>query len=169
MIIFNDYELFCYIKEDNPYARDFMLNKYIPFIKKNINKVIPYSNKKDDLFIECLLTLLNCINLYDDNIDVSFFTYFAISLRRTIKHQLRDSYYKEFVFAEASFFKDDEHQNNLYTGERLFKDVSLQKIYTECIIGNMSILEYSKYYNVSYYDTLKKYNTIIKHLKLIFH
>jgi hypothetical protein len=170
LIIFNDYALLYYFKEENNYyARDFMLKKYTPYIKKNINYFIPYSNKKDDLFIECLLTLLKCIDFYDNSMDVSFFTYFAISLRRTINRELKRSYYKEFILEEESYFEDDTPSYNLYKGERLFEDKLLQNIYNECVIGNMSILEYSKYYNVSYYIVKKKYNDIISYLKLIFH
>lgn len=146
-----------------------MLNKYTPFIKKNINFFIPYSNKKDDLFIECLLTLLDCIDFYDDNVGVSFFTYFAISLRRTINRELKKSYYKEYVLEEESYFKDEYNSINLYIGERLFEDKLSQSIYNECIIGYTSILEYSKHCNVSYYIVKKKYNDIINKLKLIFH
>ncbi len=169
MIIFNDYELLYYIKDNNPQALDFMLKKYSPYIKNNINRLIPYSNKKEDLYIECLLTLLNCIKNFNDKIKVTFFTYFSISLRRTINHELGKSYYKEFILAESTDIIDNNSGINIYVADRLFKDKLSQEIYDECIIGNISISKYCRANNIDYNIVYKRYREIIKQLKLIFH
>ena len=82
---YNDYELIYLIKEGNESALNFFFEKYEKYIIKVVESYIHYDEGlKEDYIQEGRIILYECIYRYDEDSNVSFFSYFTIILKRKL-------------------------------------------------------------------------------------
>ena len=115
-----DSELIYLINEGNEEERKALYNKYNPFIKSVVSKMVKYCKntglEENDLYQEGMLGLTNAIKNYDETKDNKFYTYAktciekkiisAIVASKRIKHRAMN----ESIFiddADNSIFKID--------------------------------------------------------------
>jgi len=169
-INFNDYHLLYLIKEGNEKALECLFNKYKFLIWKVILNYSFSFMQDDDLLQEGLITLNDCIKSYNDNIKISFYSYFYISLKRRFnKIKFKDRCSKNIKLAE-----DYNYNNKLFYNYIILdikyeypNDIYTIKMFEECIINNISIKSFSKKYNIDYRKARYKYNKLLDFLKNI--
>lgn len=167
---YNDYELIYLIRDNNEKAFNFFFEKYEIYIKKIAIEYYHYGDKMQDLIQEGRIVLLTCLKSFNENMNVTFFSYFSICLRRIYKRLLRNDYYSGITLKEDSVFIDkiaDENTKHLYSGKRFYDDELLISIFDECIIGNMTLTDFAKKYNIKYNLIYRKYKTMVSELKNI--
>jgi len=79
----NDYELiYLYRSTKSESVISLIFQKYKPLIWKNIHKFYIPSKDQDDFFQEALMTLLDCVNKFDESKNKTFTKYFELVLYR---------------------------------------------------------------------------------------
>ena len=79
----NDYELiYLYRTTKSEAIIDIIFQKYKPLIWKNIHKFYIPMKDQDDFFQEALMTLLECIQRFDETMNKTFTKYFELILYR---------------------------------------------------------------------------------------
>lgn len=85
---YNDNELLSYIKENNDDAYNVMFDKYKPLIKKIVHKfsfLLPdFGIDINDLFQEGMIGLNDAIRFFNEDKDVTFYTYAKTCIERRI-------------------------------------------------------------------------------------
>lgn len=74
---YNDYEIIYCIRENNEEAKELMYKKYKPFIESVAKKLVHYSKglETSDFIQEGMLALSNAIISFDEEKDITFYTY----------------------------------------------------------------------------------------------
>jgi len=79
----NDYELiYLYRTTKSEAIIDIIFQKYKPLIWKNIHKFYIPIKDQDDFFQEALMTLLECVQRFDESMNKTFTKYFELILYR---------------------------------------------------------------------------------------
>ncbi|MCR5231496.1 MAG: hypothetical protein K6B64_02515 [Acholeplasmatales bacterium] len=94
---YNDFEMLYLIKEGNELAYNIMFLKYEKYIWKIVLESYPYNSKNEDLVQEGRIVLHNCILGYNSYMNVSFFSYFTICLKRKIYREIKKPYYDGYL------------------------------------------------------------------------
>jgi DNA-directed RNA polymerase specialized sigma subunit len=160
----NDYELIYLIKDGNELAYKYLFKKYKVFINKIVCDNVAPTDKRNDVIQECLMVLDSCIWNFNDDMNVSFYSYVYISVRRKINRLLSGQYLKRNIFL------NENNPANIYYNiigyARDFLEDNMEKnYYDECIIGAMSTNMFTKKYNMTYYDALKLRRSILDKIK----
>ncbi len=170
----NDYELLYLISEHNERAVDLMYKKYSMYIIKVINEMKVQFDTKDEYFQEGLIVLDTAIKKYDDKMDVPFFSYFNLILKRRLFyiHKEHYSYHKNVFFSEIinDIAQDTfSEQVESYAVKNItFKKEIDNKIYEEIILGNRSIKSFSIKYDMNAKEVYNKVYYLKKKLKIIY-
>lgn len=129
---YNDNELLSYISENNEEASNIMYDKYNPLIINTANNLFKYCKnlgiEKNDLIQEGLLGLHSAINTYDDNKDITFYTYarkcieskmisLVVSSKRQKHRVLNESISLNDKYSESSLEIEDYLGDNSYNPE----------------------------------------------------
>ena len=84
----NDYELISYINENNEEANNIILKKYEPLINSIVNRMIKYCPylglEKSDLIQEGLIGLNHAIGYFNEQKDITFYTYAKTCIERRL-------------------------------------------------------------------------------------
>ena len=163
-INYNDYELLYLIKDGSEEAYKYLFHKYKIYVLAAIKDNIQYTDKINDIIQECLMTLDDCIWHFDDSLNVSFYSYFSISLRRKINTLLTNQYFEPNVFLVEE--RTPNIYNNIigYVKKNITDELESQYFY-DCIIGTMSTSLFVKKHNLKYYHGLKLRKTILDKIK----
>ena len=110
---YNDFELLSLIQEGNEEANNIILKKYEPLINSIASKMISYSNskglEKSDLIQEGLIGLNSAIERFNENKDVTFFTYAKTCVeRRMISILVSANRKKHRILNDSISIDDDE-------------------------------------------------------------
>ena len=165
---YNDFELLYLVNEGNELALTIMFEKYEAYIAKlALNYVPHYDFRYDDLIQEGRMILFQCILRFNEYYDSSFFNFFSIAFKRRIIRLLNNDYYNSHTLCEdATLYQAGEEKINL-NGKMFFNDPKKIKLFDECIIGEKSIREYAKKYNLSYDKVYYLYQKVIEELREI--
>ncbi len=144
---YNDNELLQYIGEKNEEASNIMFDKYNPLINNLASQYIKYSTNlgidKSDLIQEGLIGLHSAINSYDENKDITFYTYankciqskmisLIVSAKRQKHKALNESISLSDKIKESSLEIEDYLGDNSYNPEyRLFDKEKEIELVTE--------------------------------------
>lgn len=167
----NDYELIYLIRDGNEYAFEFFTKKYLDYIDYLISKYYSYVELKDDLKEIGLNVLYKCLETYNESLNVKFNSFLAISFRREIN---------KYISRRKDQIIEDSITDTLYeqtTSYRLFK-ISLKGkyffnksiqilIFEECILKGITLLDFSKHYNLKYSIVYAEYKKMIEILKKV--
>ncbi len=169
---YNDYELLYLINDEgSEQAFHILYEKYDFLIKTIISKYMCKSDKRQDLYQEGLIILNKCINTFREDANVSFYSYFIVSLNRRFSYLKRDDYYCENIFIDNFEFttKENDKDNKILSYyERLIKanESEMGVLYFEdCICNGSSLNSFAKNNNITYYEALKIKNKVIKEIK----
>lgn len=84
----NDYELISYINENNEEANNIILKKYEPLINSIVNRMMKYCPylglEKSDLIQEGLIGLNHAIGYFNEQKDITFYTYAKTCIERRL-------------------------------------------------------------------------------------
>ncbi len=166
---YNDYELIYLIRDNNPNAFDLLFSKYDVLIKLIVNEMYQRDERSYDLIQEGRMLLYECINKYDWDYDVSFFSYFSICLRRKIKKELRKDYYSNTFrlkdnMAYTNNGLDERILIELY--KRQYKDDELALIILEDNIKReISLIQLAVDLKINYKKLLRKKREILDSIK----
>ena len=129
---YNDNELLNYISENNEEASSIMYDKYNPLIINTANNLFKHCKnlgiEKNDLIQEGLLGLHSAIGTYDDNKDITFYTYarkcieskmisLVVSAKRQKHRVLNESISLNDKYSETSLEIEDYLGDNSYNPE----------------------------------------------------
>ena len=164
--IYNDYEIIYLIKEGNELAYNIMFSKYENYIWKIVSSFYPYGIKSEDLVQEGRIILHNCILGYNAFMDVSFFSYFTICLRRQILHEIKKSYYIDFMQLGDNYsLGEDKH--HLFCMDR-FLSKEEEELYEWCFVMDRKLSQYTYKKGISYAEGMKKYRQLLTKIKKIY-
>lgn len=122
----NDNELVYLCCENNEEAKEEIINKYKNMINIILNdfmkkyKIIGVD--KSDLYQEGLIGLLNAIETYDENKDVTFYTYANICIKTSLMTAIRNTFTQKNRILNTSYSLDkmfEDSEDNFYD---IFKD-----------------------------------------------
>lgn len=166
---YNDYELIYLYREGNPKALELLIGKYTVLINKLL---ITYDIEyKDDIRQDCVMVVFDCIRGYNMNSNTTFYTYTKVSIQRKIFS------YKSKLILEMNTIRQfiSLNRNNIVSKDLSFihdrikiilnNDELLLEIYTNCIIGSVSLKDMSLILNKNYNYIYYKYKYIISKLK----
>lgn len=163
---YNDYELLYLIKEGINPALKLMFYKYDHLIYLKSIECYPYGDKHKDLVQEGRLILYKCIKNYSFDYEVSFFSYFLISLKRMLERKMGKDYYQDILFLNENAVGEEPRNDYIFVFKRKYKnDYLAMMIYDECVIGESSLIEVAINYNVNYNKLIRKRNEIRRYLK----
>ena len=171
----NDYELLYLINEGNEKALKLLFDKYDHLIRMLAKEYAPYGNRSADLAQEFRMILYKCIECYKEEYDISFYSYFLISINRRAKRIISNDYYKESIILNELCLSYLDNSNGINIPnrhiEKLIKDnykdkLSLDIIY-ECIIGGKPIKKYALDNNLNYPNLYYKYKKICSDVKAL--
>lgn len=99
---YNDYELVSLAQELNEDATDLLHKKYQPLIKKKCNKYMKYLHNKgldiNDLIQECIVAFEEAIQNFNQNDNVSFYTFVNICINRQLLTELKRQNRNKYKF-----------------------------------------------------------------------
>lgn len=102
----NDYELiYNYRNTKSEIFLQQIIDKYRPLIWKNIYKFYIESKDHDDFYQESLITLMDCLNRFDESKQKTFTKYFELILFRRFIY-LKDKSPKYVLYEKPDFFED---------------------------------------------------------------
>lgn len=118
---FNDYELVSMAQELNEEAINILHQKYRPLMVKKSKKVYPYLQNKgielSDLIQECTIGFEESIKNFNQNDDVTFYTFTNICMDRQLMSEVkklnRDKYKLLNEAIPLETLEDDDDTNNL--------------------------------------------------------
>ncbi len=107
----NDYEVMYMIKEGNDDARDLMLKKYEPLVRKIAGNYFSFSKDSgveyEELVQEGLVGLYKAILCYKEESNVLFFTFAQVCIKRSIQNCCKSTRKtREDVLNNSLHFKD---------------------------------------------------------------
>lgn len=168
-IKYNDNELIYLIEEGSNKALEVMFDKYEHLITSIVKESYPYGDKANDLIQEGRMVLFDCIRFFNCSYNISFYTYFYISLKRKLSREFNNDYYKGYIpFHENIYSKQESYINKdlLIIYGRLYKDDNLAIILlNEYFLGNNSLRNIAKKYGIDYMILFRKKNSIIRSMK----
>ena len=120
----NDYELISYINEHNEEANNILIEKYEPLIKKIALKMINYCSGSgldvNDLVQEGRIGLNHAVSYYNDQKNITFYTYAKTCIeRKIISAVIATKRQKNKVLNESISYDIDDEDKNF---ERVLKD-----------------------------------------------
>ncbi len=102
----NDYELiYNYRNTRSEIFLQQIIDKYRPLIWKNIYKFYIEPKDQDDFYQESLLTLMDCLNRFDESKQKTFTKYFELILFRRFIY-LKDKTPKYYLYERPELFED---------------------------------------------------------------
>jgi RNA polymerase sporulation-specific sigma factor len=102
----NDYELiYLYRTTKSEAIIDIIFQKYKPLIWKNIHKFYIPIKDQDDFFQEALMTLLECVQRFDESMNKTFTKYFELILYRKFI-SLKDKSAKYVLIEKVELFQE---------------------------------------------------------------
>ena len=162
--IYNDYELLYLIEEGNELAFNIMFSKYEKYIWKIVFMYYPYNHKTEDLVQEGRLVLYRCISTYNPLLQVSFFSYFTICLKRYIFKEIKKTYYENQVELNDNILDLEEGNNRLPFLFSLL-DKKEKEIYDWVFVFDNSISSYANNQNKTLYKTNIEYLKLLTKIK----
>jgi len=173
-INYNDYELLYLINDGNEKALNVLFDKYDYLIRAIAKEYAPYGSRSNDLAQELRMTLFDCVKCYKDNYNVSFYSYFLISVNRKAKRIIKNDYYqKDVVLGESIISKlDNSYQvksiilmeiNNLIKNK--YNDSLSKKLIYDCLIGGKPLKQYALENNLNYNNLFYKYKKLCNDIK----
>ena len=121
----NDYEVLYMVKENDEDARDLMLTKYMPIIRKVSSKYYELFKDNgadfDDFVQEGLIALNKAINSFDEKNDVLFYTYALTCINRHLITFCRNITSKKHMILNGSV-REDESIINVLSEENIEKE-----------------------------------------------
>lgn len=143
----NDYELiYLYQTTKSEDVISIIFQKYKPLIWKNIHKFYIPTKDQDDFFQEALMSLLECVNTFDESKNKTFTKYFELVLFRKFI-TLKDKSSKYVLIEKPELIKES------YTP--IYNHVNIESLY-------LSELEQSIY--TMYFEKRLTIDTIAKQL-----
>lgn len=139
---YNDFELLSLIQEGNEEANNIILKKYEPLINSIASKMISYSNstglEKSDLIQEGLIGLNSAIERFNENKDVTFFTYAKTCVERRMISILVSANRKKHKILNDSISIDDDElfldkflkDNSLNPEDKIINEEEIDKLIT---------------------------------------
>lgn len=120
----NDYELISYINENNEEANNILIKKYEPLIKKIASKMINYCGNcgydLNDLIQEGRIGLSHAINFFNEQKDITFYTYAKICIeRKIISTVIAAKRLKNKILNESISYDEDSETTNF---DKILKD-----------------------------------------------
>ncbi len=120
----NDYELISYINEHNEEANNILIEKYEPLIKKIALKMINYCSGSgldvNDLVQEGRIGLNHAVSYYNDQKNITFYTYAKTCIeRKIISAVIANKRQKNKILNESVSYDIDDEDKNF---ERVLKD-----------------------------------------------
>ena len=117
----NDYELVALAQEKNEEAINLLHKKYYPLIHKKCKKIYVYVYKKgvelSDLIQECMIGFEEAINNFNQNDNVTFYTFCNVCMDRQLRSEIKKlNREKHKILNEAIPFEsvnDDGEEINL--------------------------------------------------------
>ena len=164
--IYNDYEIIYLIKEGNELAYNIMFQKYEKYIWKMVSSFYHYGFKREDIVQEGRMILHTCILGYNSYMDVSFFSYFTICLRRKIAREIKRPYYDEYQILSDNFSLDVYNKQLLCMDSILSKEE--EELYEWCFVMDRSLVLYTYKKGISYSEGMKKYRHLLAKVKKIY-
>lgn len=167
-IKYNDNELIYLIKEGSDKALELMFDKYEHLITTIVKEAYPYGDKANDLIQEGRMVLFECIRFFNCSYNISFYTYFYISLKRKLSREFNNDYYKGYIPFRESKYGEESYINNgiLTIYDRLYKDDDLAMLLlNDYFLGNISLSSIAKKYGIDYMILFRKKNSIIRSMK----
>lgn len=160
----NDFELIYLIKDGSEAAYKYLFSKYKVFVYKVVCDSVPPTDKRNDVIQECLMVLDNCIWSFNDELNVSFYSYLYICIKRKISRVMSSGYLTKNIFLNEN--NRDTIYNNIIGYAREFLDEGIETTYyDECIVGAMSSIRFARKYNISNYDIYKLRKSILNKIK----
>ena len=154
---FNDYEIIYCIKENNEEANELIYEKYRPFIEITAKRLASYSMnaglEASDFIQEGMLALSNAIYTFDDQKDITFYTYARACIeKKMITLMVRNNSFKHKILNSSIPFEvNDEDGEHLIFGdiledkgsnpEEVIIDSENEKILLDKIRENLTDLE----------------------------
>ena len=165
---YNDNELIYLYKEGEQKALNELFLKYEHCICQIVASFYPYGDKRRDLYQEGRIVLFECIKHYSSNKNISFYSYFVLSLKRKINKLTNTDYYNNTILfrEEISTYSLNENSGLLSIYNKLFKDDILAKIIWDYhIVREVSIRKLAEIYDIDYFKLLRKKESILECLK----
>ena len=167
---YNDYELIYLIKEGNESALNFFFEKYEKYIIKVVGSYIHYDEGlKEDYIQEGRIILYECIYRYDEDSNVSFFSYFTIILKRKLLKLIQSEMKFKYILCEdilIDYFPKKKQRR--LEGKYFFDDELKIKLFDQCIIGGIPLKDFADKNNIEYNKLYYIYQKMLEDLKRFF-
>lgn len=164
--LYNDYEILYLIKEGNEVALAFIFKKYEPYIWKIASAYHRYNDKREDLVQEGRIILFNCIKAFNEDLGISFFSFFTLCIKRDFLKRVSNDYYKINIYLKEDIIGTMDYSKNIvYTSEALLEDLEEKEMYQFVILDGMSLRLYAEKKHLDYPKVYYKYGMLIKKLK----
>lgn len=167
---YNDYELIYLIKEGNESALNFFFEKYEKYIIKVVGSYIHYDEGlKEDYIQEGRIILYECIYRYDEDSNVSFFSYFTIILKRKLLKLIQSEMKFKYILCEdilIDYFPKKKQRR--LEGKYYFDDELKIKLFDQCIIGGIPLKDFADKNNIEYNKLYYIYQKMLEDLKRFF-
>ena len=155
----NDYELIYMVKEESDEARELLVKKYDPMIKKI---ALHYSSKHnngkidvDDLFQEGRLALVLALNTFNTDKDILFYTYLTVCIKRRMINILKSIFNNKNYLSNYNLSIEDSTLQ--ISSDYVLHDVLVENELVDTIINFKNNLNYEdswifelKYNNFTY-------------------
>ena len=165
---YNDYEILYLIKEGNEVAFSFMFKKYEPYIWKIAKNYYSYNEKIEDLVQEGRIVLNTCIQAYNEDLGISFFSFFTLCMKREFNRQIGGDYYKNYISLEEEFTSTIDYSRSvIFTSESLLTLEEEKEMYKFIILDGMSLKLYAEKKHLPYGKVYYKYALLIEKIKKI--
>lgn len=165
---YNDYELLYLINEGSEQALNILFAKYDTYIIKIVSNYMDQRNENfDDLVQEGRLVLYKCVKTYKDDNNASFFGYFTFIFRRKIVKLINEINNLPILNEDLTLYNTAIEAKSELSGKMFFKDKIKINFFDCCIIGKMTIMDFSKKNNLTYDQVYYLNKKIIEELKQI--
>lgn len=160
--LINDYEIIYLIKEGNEVALNIMFSKYEAYIWRVVCGFYVYNQKIEDLVQQGRLCLYRCIFGYDESVNVSFFSFFTICLKRTLFRELQNNYYVNPIELNEELL---QYGNNKLPGLHTLLTKEEKELYEYIFVMGYKITDYARKKDISVYKAKIKYRCLLDKVK----
>ena len=164
-------ELIILAKNGNKQALMELFNNYLPFINNFLKTVSNDSYEFEDLKQECYLTLIKCLEKYDDT-TYPFTSYYIKSCKNNVYSFIKTN--RNICIDHYDFIEDTIDLDSVVVHKLNLDKLKLalahlkpdeRRIIIDYFYNNLSLIEMSAKYNLKYITLVKRKNKVLQKLK----
>ena len=158
-------------KNGNKQALIELFDNYLPFINNFLKTVANDSYEFEDLKQECYLTLIKCLEKYDDT-TYPFTSYYIKSCKNNVYSFIKTN--RNICIDHYDFVEDSVDLDSVVVHKLNLDKLKLalaylkpeeRRIIIDYFYNNLSLIEMSAKYNLKYITLVKRKNKVLQKLK----